>query len=209
MKIIRCTLKCSIAALVVLLVLSTTLRAQVVAGSSDVAGNVGYSNLTGLDGNKHINFGGSYSYNSAARSTIVVEYSYLPMGSLKASGSGVSISTSGNYQLFGVAERLNIGNSKHVVPYVLIGLGYDRCSASASVSATGLGSASAGAAIGGYYVGFGGGASIYLGNDWGIRPEVRADVQEFSDSGTYVEQNAVRESVSFFYQWGGKQATKK
>ena len=45
---------------VFLLLLSSPVWAQgVVAHSGEVAGTVGFSNLTGVDGDKHVNFGAS------------------------------------------------------------------------------------------------------------------------------------------------------
>jgi hypothetical protein len=179
------------------LALSNSAQAQISAGSGDIAGNVGYSNLVGVDGNKHINFGGTLGYNFIPSSTLVFEYSYLPMGSV----SGVN----GNYQLLGVADRWNFGGNEKVVPYVVVGFGYARCGASADLG----GGATVSAAANGYYAGGGAGASFFLGKNWGIRPEFRYDEQAYSLDGTTTTQNAFRVSGSLFFQFGGQSTSKK
>lgn len=159
----------------------------IAGGSADVSGNVGYSNLTGADGKNHINFGGSGGVNLSPRVTLLGEYTYMPMGSL----TGVAFNT----QLFGVASRLNFGNSKRVVPYALVGFGFDRLNGSesgASVSANGS------------YVAVGGGAGIYCGKNWGIRPEFRWERQEVTFAGLIADTNVVMGSGSIFFQWGGR-----
>lgn len=183
------------------LVLSNSAQAQIAAGTVDLAGNVGFSNLDGIDTNKHINFGATAGYNFSRSNTLILEYSYLPMGSVSGYGAKVS----GNYQIFGVADRWNFGVSKKVVPYATAGLGFVRQGESAFVAGFGSGKGS----VNGFYVGFGGGASIFLGQNWGIRPEVRWDAQEFSANGSSAEQNAVRASAGVFYQWGGQGSSKR
>jgi hypothetical protein len=159
----------------------------ITAGSADVAGNVGFSNLTGADGNKHVHFGGSGGINLSPRVTLLGEYSYMPMGSL----SGVAFNT----QLIGVVSRLNFFTSKRAVPYALVGAGFDRLNGSESgvnVSANGS------------YAAVGGGASLYLGKSWGIRPEFRYERQEVTFAGLIADTNVVMGTASVFFQWGGR-----
>ena len=178
-----------------LIALTTSISAQptpdfgkgVVAHSADIAGNVGFSNLTGADGNKHINFGGSAGVNLSPNVTILGEYAFMPMGSL----SGVAFNT----QLVGAATRFNILASKRLVPYALVGFGFDRLNGSESgVSVSANGS----------YVAVGGGASFYLGKSWGIRPEFRWERQEVTFAGLIANTNVAFGSGSFFFQWGGR-----
>jgi hypothetical protein len=195
---------------VALLVSSCPVRAQgVVAGSGEVAGTVGWSNLTGVDGNKHINFGGSAGANLTPSVTVFGEYLYLPMGSVSESVSGASASGSGDYQQFGGGARFNFASSKIVVPYAVAAFGYARLSANATVTVTGVGSGSASAALNGDYIGFGGGASIYFGKGFGARPEFRYERQEFYSGGSSAGQNVVLVTGSLFYQWGGGEKKKK
>jgi len=159
----------------------------ITSGSVDVSGNVGFSNLTGADGNKHINFGGAGGVNLSPRVTLLGEYTYMPMGSL----TGVAFNT----QLFGAASRFNFGSSKRVVPYAVVGLGFDRLNGSesgVSVNANG------------FYAAVGGGASLYLGKSWGIRPEFRWERQDLTFAGLVSNTNVVMGSASVFFQWGGR-----
>ena len=106
-----------------LLALASTAWSQgVVPTSGDLSGTFGYSNLTGVDGNKHVNFGATAGFNLSRNITVLGEYSYLPMGSAPASEfvSGVTGSVSENYQQFGGAARFNLGSSKHFVPYAVV-----------------------------------------------------------------------------------------
>jgi hypothetical protein len=182
---------------VFLLLLSSPVWAQgIVSHSGDVAGTVGFSNLTGVDGNKHVNFGGSGGINLTDHLTVLGEYTYLPMGSVNLDGA----SASGSYQQFGGAARFNLGKSTKVVPYALGAFGYARQSANISIAGFGSGSGS----LNGDYFGLGGGASIYLHKGLGVRPEFRYERQEFYQSGSSAGQNVALGTVSVFYQWGGQ-----
>jgi hypothetical protein len=61
-------------------------QAQIDAHTGDIAGNVGWSNLVGIDGNKHVNFGFSGGYNFTHHSTVIGEYNYFSGGSVSAGG---------------------------------------------------------------------------------------------------------------------------
>ncbi len=164
----------------------------VTAGSLDLSGNAGYSNLTGADGNNHVNFGGTAGFNLSPYAALLGEYTYMPMGSR----SGVAFNT----QLIGAATRLNIGSSKHVVPYALAAFGFDRLNGSESgVSVSANGS----------YAAFGGGASLYLGRSWGIRPEFRWERQQLTFSTLVSDTNVVLGTGSIFYQWGGRASKRR
>ena len=97
--------------------------------------------------------------------------------------------------------------SGRVIPYVLV--------AGGGLSETAVGT-SGGMKVTasqngfGYYIGFGGGASIYAGPNWGIRPEFRYERQHFNSTtigGSPIaaySQNYILGTVSVFYQFGGK-----
>jgi hypothetical protein len=212
-KVSRSTLVCFFLAMIALFPGSSTGRAQgVLAGSGDVSGTVGWSNLTGVDGNKHINFGGSAGANISPGVTVFGEFLYLPMGSISASSvigvSGVGGSGSGNYQQYGGGARFNFASSKVVVPYAVAAFGYARESANATVTYQGQ-SGSASASLNGDYVAFGGGANVYFGKGFGVRPEFRYERQEFYSGGQSAGQNVVLASGSLFYQFGGGEKKKK
>ena len=193
-----------------LLVCSCPARAQgVLARSGDVAGTFGWSTLTGVDGNKHFNYGGAAGANLSPAVTVFGEYLYLPMGSVSASDSSGAATGTGNYQQFGGGARFNFGSSKAVVPYAVAAFGYARQSATVGVTITGEGSGSASAALNGDYVAFGGGANVYFGKGLGVRPEFRYERQEFYAGGQSAGQNVALVTGSFFYQWGGEGKKKK
>jgi len=200
-KIMRCILKCSIAALVVLLTLATPLRSQVVAGSGEVSGNVGFSNLTGVDNNKHAAFGGAGAYNFTDRGTLGVEYSYQMMGSLTIAG----VTGSAHIQSYGPVVRAYLTRFGPIVPYMVVAGG--GMAGTVVVSVQGV---SISATQNGYYFGYGVGASIYADRNWGIRPEFRYERQKFMSttaSGTTIASSADNYylgTFSVFYQFGGK-----
>jgi len=204
----RCILKCSIAALVVLLTLSTPLRAQVLAGSGEVSANVGFNNLSssvlkaynattsGLN-KENVQFGFGGGYNLTKYIAIGGEYEYLPMFSPMAGYTG-----SMNSQAYGGAARFSLMSDGKFVPYVVAGGG------GTHVSWTGANPTTAN----GNYFGVGGGVSIYLHHNFGIRGEYRwnHDSQTISELGNKsVTENVSSGAVAFFYQFGGKQSTKK
>jgi hypothetical protein len=174
-----------------LLVCAGTAGAQVLAHSVDVSGHYGfgYGNYTtsGVGTtNSHQEFGFSGGENLSPSFTVLGEYSYMPMGSYDT----VSFIT----QLAGGGVRFNLGASGKVVPYVLGSGGVDRFTGA-------VGEASA-SAVGGY-VAFGGGASIYLGENWGIRPDFRYERQFISFAGITSNTNVVVGSGAIFFQFGG------
>jgi len=197
----RSMLTCFIAALVVLLSLSSPVRAQVVARSGEVSGNIGFSNLAGVDGNKHVAFGGAGAYNFSDRGTLGAEYSYQMMGSETIGG----VTGTARIQSYGPVVRAYLTKSSRIVPYMVVAGG--GLSGTVVVSAQGI---SVSATQNGFYIGFGGGASIYASPNWGIRPEFRYERQQFMSttiSGIAIAstgENYYLGTVSVFYQWGGR-----
>ena len=184
-----------------LVVLSISARAQVLSRSGEASGTIGYDH-TSFSSNPaspvyptstHF-FGGSGGYNVTPYITALGEYKYDP---LNYAVSGATYHT----QLAGGAARFNFTPTNKVVPYAIVGAGYDRLTANFS----GEGSVFAD----GYYVNFGGGVSYYLGKNWGVRPEVRYERQHTSYEGQTISANVVDLSGSFFYQFGGTGKKKK
>jgi hypothetical protein len=178
-----------------LFVLTSPMRAQVLAGSGEVAGNIGFNNLTGVDGKKHIEYGFSGAYNLSQYLAIVGEFNDLPQGSVSSGG----VTANGYYRLYGAAVRYSLLSSARAVPFIAAGGGGSSVGASASYQ--GL---HASATYGGAYVSLGGGVSIYVDQHWGVRPEFRWDEQFYSASGSSTHQSDVRGLLSVFYQFGGK-----
>jgi hypothetical protein len=165
------------------------------AGSGDAAFNVGWSNLpTKLDPsdtNSHPSFGGSGGVNLSKNLAAVGEYNYQLMNAL----DGVGFNT----QFFGGAVRLSFGGSR-VVPYLVAGGGGARLTGSESgVSVSSNGG----------YVSTGGGASIFLGRSWGIRPEFRYNYLHLTFAGITQNSNIAQVSTGFFFQFGGRTPNKQ
>jgi hypothetical protein len=189
---------CVCLATVALVVVSPAIWAQgvtpnadtgVKAGSLDTDFTIGWSNiptkLDPSDTNNHPNLGGSFGVNLTNHVGVVGEYKYQLMAPL----DGVAFNT----QLFGGALRYSFGGHK-VVPYVVLGGGGARLTGSESgVTAT---------ANGGYF-GTGAGASLFLGKNWGIRPEFRYDYLHLSLAGVTQNANITEVSTGLFFQFGG------
>jgi hypothetical protein len=153
-------------------------------GSADASLSIGFGNPPGgLTSNTHFDLGISSGIKVSERSTLLAEYNYLPLGSV----GGVSAST----QLLGVADRISFPYSGRVTPYLVVGGGY------AHFGETGFSGEN------GFYLGGGGGASVYAGKNWGVRPELRIERQEFYFSGTSSGKIDARFLIGAFYQWGG------
>jgi hypothetical protein len=182
------------------LFVSSTAQAQVLAHSGDVAGSVGYINSSGFGG--HLSYGGSGGINLSERVALVGEYQYLSLGSVTPN---VGISNSSTNQLGGVAVRVNFLTGKRIAPYVLGGFGFEHLGLKVTGSSTSIDN--------GYYDTFGGGASVFLGKNWGVRPEARYDyelgVSNALGTTVYAYQNVYQFSGSVFYQFGGRGKTKK
>ena len=192
----RCILKSFCVSTMFVLALSGISQAQIASGSGEVAGDIGISSVQGANNSRgHVFLGASAAYNVLPNVALGFEYNYQLLGSTTQFG----VTESGHLQLVGPVVRVALSESSHVVPYVLGDGGYANVHASASA-----GSISASASQNGSYFGFGGGASIYAGPNWGVRPEFRYD-RIHVGSGT----NDVQGLVSVFYQFGGKRSMKK
>jgi len=206
-KIVKTFVKNAVAGLALsalfLVVISAPVRAQVLAGSGEVAGTIGYDH-TSMTNNlgspfnptSHYFISGSGGYNVTPYITALGEYKFDPL--IAPAGSAFKV----HAQLVGGAARFNFTPSNKIVPYAIVGVGYDRLNA----SEPGLTQVA-----GGYYVNFGGGASCYLGKNWGIRPEVRYERQHvtYTPASEILTANVVDVSGSIFYQWGGTGTAKK
>lgn len=185
-----------------LLVLSVPVRAQVLARSGEAAATFGYdyTSMTSVNPpsnilpHSHYFVSGSGGYNVTPYITALGEYKFDPL--VSASGS----SDSWHSQLAGAAARFNFTPSKKIVPYAIVGAGYYRLTVKAG---------SAIEVADSYYVNGGGGASIYCGKHWGIRPEFRYERQHAVYFGQIITSNVADVSGSIFYQFGGTGKKKK
>jgi opacity protein-like surface antigen len=207
MQAMRRTLKSLCVTTTLVLAFSAGANAQgLAAGSFEASGNVGFSNLKGVDNDHHASFGGEVAFNLAKTTAIGFEYNYLGLGSVSVSGA----TASGHLQTYGPVARFSFAATSRVAPYVLLAAGGANLTAVASE-----GNIKVSASQGGYYFGFGGGAAIYLGDNWGIRPEYRYERQQFNAttvSGQNIAssgQNYSEGSIALFYQFGGTRSMKK
>lgn len=179
----------------VLVAVSAPVFAQIAPGSVDVSAHIGFNNLTGVDNDKHVQFGFAGGVNLTHEFALLGEYTFLPQGSFNVLGAKVSA----HYQNIGVAGRYSFLNKKNIAPYGVAAGGFARATASASIFGT-----SASDSANGGYIGLGGGASFYLAPKWGLRPEVRWDRQMFHKNGSSSHVNDVRGTIAVFYQFGGR-----
>jgi hypothetical protein len=176
----------------------------IAAGSFELSGNGGITNLTGVDSQKgHGAFGFTGVYKLNQYVAVGAEYNYLSLGSLSVTG----ITENGNLQMYGALARAAIFSNRFAAPYVALSGGGNRLHATASA-----GNVSDSASQKGGYFSAGGGVSIFLGHGFGIRPEYRYERQQLAATtvnGTPVSgggQNDMRGTVALFYQFGAPAA---
>jgi hypothetical protein len=200
MRVFSCR---AVVTLVLVSVLPIVARAQgIVSHSIELSGNGGITNELGINGNHgHATYGGAGAYNLTRHIALVGEYNYVALGSLTEDG----IKGTADTQLYGAAVRYALINTRFFVPYVLGGGGVDRFHEGISGEGQSLAANESGG-----YLALGGGASLYAGHGFGVRPEFRYTRQQYgsttveglSDPGR--SENDLRVTVSIFYQFGGR-----
>ncbi len=176
---------------VALLLVASAAGAQIAPHSGDVAFDAGYTNIgKGTNFNdttiNRYTFGGSGGVNLNSYLTVIGEFNFFAMPPV----DGVNE----NMTNYGGAVRFNLASKGKVIPYGIFGGGGDRLTASES---------GASASANGDYFGGGGGASIFLGRSWGIRPEFRFNRFNFTLSGVSANTNVLTASGGVFFQFGG------
>lgn len=179
---------------------AATAWSQVAPGSADVSYNIGYDHVgTGPNqdfavqsGNSiTTGFNGGYNVNRYIEAGGEFNYFNDP----QPAGVGLHVLN------YGGLARFNLAPSSKIVPYGLFAFGGSHATASqsgVSVSESG------------YYASFGGGASIYLGSNWGVRAELRDGYNHFSAPGGGTNTtNIVAMTGGVFYQFGGHSGKKK
>jgi hypothetical protein len=169
--------------------------AQVIPHSGDLAFDGGYSyigkgnNFNTTSINRYtLGFSGGANLNEYV--TVIGEYNHFSMPQVQ----GVNMGMSG----YGGAVRFNLASKGRVVPYGVFGGGGARLTASES----GVGVSSNGG-----YFGGGGGANLYLGKNWGIRPEFRYNRYFYTFDGINGNTNVLTAAAGVFFQFGGKSKT--
>jgi len=171
--------------------LAVSSQAQVVPHSGDLAFTAGYSyigkgtNFNATDINRYaLGFSGGANLNQSM--TVLGEYNYFSMPQVQKVNM--------NMQGYGGAVRFNLATYGRFVPYGVFGGGGARLTGSESgVSVT---------SNGGYF-GFGGGANLYLGKNWGIRPEFRYNRFFYTFAGINGNTNVLTATAGLFFQFGG------
>jgi hypothetical protein len=175
----------SIAVLALVSAGSAALAQSIVPHSKDVAGNISFNGHGGIDGKMQASYGLSGSYNVWRNLAAVGEFEYQPFGS--------NIALRQTVQRGGGGFRYYFMTSPRLAPYVIATGGFAR-----------LGTAQVGTGLNvsekdGYFSA-GGGASFFVDESWGIRPEVRY-LDEFVGLRYPVKETVG--SISLFYQFGG------
>jgi opacity protein-like surface antigen len=172
--------------------LAATAGAQVVANhSSEFAATMGFTSEGGIDGNTHPFYGIAGSYVARPNLAAVGEYMFQTMGT--------TLATKEKIQLMGAGARYYFRTSPRLAPYAEVIGGYARLSLNGVGTGTGSATNSA-------YFGVGGGASFYLTENWGIRPELRYERELLTTSNNGF--NACEGTISVFYQFGSGAAKK-
>jgi hypothetical protein len=181
--------------------MSMSAWSQVAGGSGDASFSVGYDHVgkgpnndfSDNSGNS-VTTGGNGGYNIDRFIEAGGEFSFFndPQPSISGVNVGLKILD------YGGLVRFNLAPASKVVPYGVFGIGGSRATAHAS-----LGSSSASISENGYYLGFGGGASVYLRPSWGIRAEFRDNWNHFTYQGSKNSTDALAMTCGLFYQFGG------
>jgi hypothetical protein len=153
----------------------------------DFSGNFGFSSEGGLDGNRHMTYGGAGAWDRFGRIAVLGEYEWQPQGA--------TLSYKQAQSLIGFGGRYYVTESKRLPVYVVAAGGYDHA------LLDGVGTGQNKNSNGGY-IGFGGGVSMYLTENLGVRPEVRYQYEGVGTTGGGF--NSVTGTVSVFFQLGGE-----
>jgi hypothetical protein len=175
-----------------LICISPVVLAQgVLPRSYDAAATLGFNSKGGIDGSMHPSYGLSGAYNRWGNLAAVGEFEYQPFGSNPSYRQTI--------QLVGGGFRYYIKPSRHMVPYATATGGFAR------IATNQIGTGFNNSEKDGYFA-VGGGASFYVAENWGIRPELRYR-NEFV--GLRYPIKEVQGSISLFYQFGGTEAKAK
>jgi len=174
---------------------------QVAPGSGDASYGFGYDHVgTGPNdefasksGNS-LTTGGNGGYNINRYIEAGGEFSFF--NDPQPSVNGISYAL--HIENYGGLVRFNLAPESKVVPYGVFAIGGSHATALAR-----QGSASASISENGYYFGGGGGASIYLGPNWGVRAEFRDNWDHFTYQSSPNSTSALAMTGGLFFQFGG------
>lgn len=188
---------------------AATAWSQVAPGSADASYSIGYTHVGAgpnndfaPQGGNSITTGGNFGYNVNEHIEAGGEFNFFNDPQPEFSPATASI----HILNYGGLARFNLAPQSKIVPYGVFAFGGSHATASAS-----LGGQSGSVSENGFYVGFGGGASIYLGSNWGVRAELRDNYNHFSapGGGGTDSTNVFAMTGGVFYQFGGHSGKKK
>lgn len=165
------------------------------AGGIEVSGLAGGA-WYGGGGGTHPLVGAGAAFGLSDRFHLLAEFDYTPLGSASLTADGVS--ASGSSALFGFGGGVDYSFrdvEAKVRPYVAGVVGLDHSSASVSATSAATGALSFSLDTNSVYYGGGGGIRLFLGQKWGLKPEVR--YQRSVDTG-----NGILFTLGFFYHFG-------
>jgi opacity protein-like surface antigen len=163
---------------------------------SEVSGYGGGASLSD-GGGTHGIAGGTAGVNVSEKLHVFADVNYVPLGKSSFAYGGSGVSSSAKLINFGggVSSAFMSQGSK-VSPYVLGVFGVGRASAKVSVTVAGQ-STSEGASDTNPYLGGGVGLRYMVGENWGVRPEVRYQ-RYLTDGGGHV----LMFTAGVFFQFG-------
>ncbi len=172
------------------------------AGGVEVSGFGGGITLDGGVGT-HAAYGGSAAYLLGDNVHLFGEFSYTTLASETVSSGTTTANAAVNLASYGGGADYSFGSpSSKLRPYVLAALGVGHFYGNGSSGGT---SVSLGI-TNDIYAGIGGGIRLYLGKHWGLKPEVRYQRYNSSQSSllgaTIGSSNSVQYTVGVFYQFG-------
>lgn len=163
-------------------------------GLAEVSGSLGLTSASGYYDGNHLNAGGAFGFNLGRIAHLFGEVNYMPMGKVSYYG----YEAESKIMNYGGGLHLRIPVNEKVEPYGLLSFGLGQFKDKISY----LGDSTQNNA----YFGLGGGARIFLGKNWGVRPEIRyqsyaGDLD--SEYGAEDRGHVVTASGGIFFQFGG------
>jgi opacity protein-like surface antigen len=185
------TLSLFLTAIIALPLLSShAFGADLEKGQIEATGLVGI--VTGIGTHTVVGIGGG----KAIRNNLSLngEFSYIPLGSNSIDVLGAQSSYSAKSLTFDFGGQYQFKHIGKFDPYAGIGVGWVHTSSSSSVNVSVAGyNVSGASSANNAFIKFGGGGRYYLGNNWGVKPELMV----FAGSNTFA-----RLSGGLFYMFG-------
>ena len=151
----------------------------------------------------HATYGGGAAVLLGDNVHVFGEFGISTLASEQVSSGSVSATGTAKLANYGGGVDYSFGSSgSRFRPYVLagVGVGHFYATGSGGGASVSLGITNQ------FYEAFGGGVRMYLGKQWGLKPEVRYQHYNSSNSsligGTVAGSSAVQYTVGVFYQFG-------